>query len=77
MNDLLHVGTFFLIFAAVLVVYGGVIAATGDKNLLPLRAQLSIRNKQDVMRVGRIVVIVGLVIGVLALMLRIYAGITG
>lgn len=73
MNDLLHVGTFFLIFGAALVCYGAILAKTGDKELLPYRAMHTVRNKQDVMRVGRIVIVVGVVIGVAALLLRFFA----
>ena len=70
MNDLLHASTLFLVFAATLVLYGAVLAWTGNKSLLPVRASHSIRGPHDVRRVGRIVVIVGLVIGALALVVR-------
>ena len=73
MNDLSHVGTFFLIFAGTLMLYGAILARTGNAELLPYRAQFSVRNKDDVRRVGRIVVVVGLVIGVAALLLKIVA----
>ena len=74
MNDLSHVGTLFLIFALALMGYGAALAATGNKELLPLHAQHSVSNKDEVRRVGRIVVVVGLVIGAMALLLRIVAG---
>lgn len=67
MNDLLHASTFFLIFCAALLIYGAVLAKTGNKNLLPIRAARSVRNAQDVRRVGRITIKVGLVIGVISL----------
>ena len=70
MNDALHAATFFIIFAVALFIYGGAIYATGDKSLLPLRAQLSIRGPEDVKRVGLITARVGLVIGVLAFIVR-------
>ena len=73
MNDLLHASTLFLIFALTLVLYGALLAKTGDKNLLPYRAMHSVRGSHDVKRVGRIVVVVGLVIGLAALLLRIAA----
>ena len=73
MNDLAHAGTLFLVFALLLVLYGGVIAVTGDKELLPYRARHSIRTKEDVRRVGRITVVVGLVVGGLALLLKVVA----
>ncbi|MDO4808181.1 MAG: hypothetical protein Q4A07_13145 [Coriobacteriales bacterium] len=57
----------FLIFAVALVLYGAAIAKTGNKDLLPYRAQHSVRNAEDVRRVGRITVVVGLVIGALSL----------
>lgn len=74
MNDLAHAATFFMIFAVTLVLYGAVLARTGNKDLLPYRAMHSVRNKADVRRVGRIVVIVGLVIGALSLLVRLIAG---
>ena len=67
MNDLLHASTLFLIFALALVFYGAALAKTGNKNLLPYRAMHSVRGPQDVKRVGRITVVIGLVIGALAL----------
>lgn len=73
MNDLANASLFFLIFAAALVLYGVAIAATGDINLLPYRAARSIGNKEEVRRVGRIVVVCGLVIGALALLVFIFS----
>jgi len=73
MNDLANASLFFLIFASALVLYGAAIAATGDINLLPYRAARSIRNKEEVRRVGRIVVVCGLVIGALALLVFIFS----
>lgn len=73
MNDLANASLFFLIFAAALLLYGMAIAATGDINLLPYRAMHSISNKEDVRRVGRIVVVCGLVIGAIALLVFIYS----
>lgn len=73
MNDLLHAGTFFLIFAIALVCYGAILVKTGNKELLPYRAMHTVRNKQDVMRVGRIVIVVGIVIAVVALLVRFLA----
>jgi len=67
MNDLVHASTFFTIFALMLVLYGAVLAATGNVGLLPRRASLSIKGPDDVRRVGRIVLIVGAVIGAIAL----------
>lgn len=63
MNDLAHASLFLLIFALMLILYGLLLAKTGDRNLMPYRATHSIRNKDDVRRVGRIVVMVGLVLG--------------
>lgn len=68
MNDLHHVGLFFSIFAAALILYGLALVKTGDKSLLPYRAAHSVRTSADVKRVGRIVVWVGLCIGVPALL---------
>lgn len=75
MNDLQHVGTFFLIFAFVLACYSAILVKTGDKELLPYRAMYTVRNKEDVRHVGRITLVVALVIGALALLLRIFASI--
>ena len=72
-NDLLHASTLFLIFAAALVCYGAVLAKTQNKDLLPYRAMHSVRSARDVLRVGRVTTLVGLVIGVLALLVRLLA----
>jgi len=63
MNDLAYASLFLLIFALSLMLYGLLLARTGDQNLMPYRTAHSIRNEDDVRRVGRIVVIVGLVLG--------------
>lgn len=63
MNDLAHASLFMLIFALTLVLYGLLLAKTGNRDLMPYRAIHSIRNKEEVKRVGRIVVVVGLVLG--------------
>jgi hypothetical protein len=68
MNDLAHASLFLLIFALALVLYGLLLAKTGNRNLMPYRATHSIRNKEDVRRVGRIVVMVGLVLGAVMLL---------
>lgn len=70
MNDLLHASTLFLIFALAVVLYGAILAKTGDKELLPYRAMHSVRTREDVVRVGRISMWVGLVIGAFALLVR-------
>lgn len=71
MDELLHVSTLFLFFAGALVAYAALLVATGNKELLPYRAIHSIRGPEDVRRVGRIVIVVGVVIGLAALALRI------
>lgn len=63
MNDLAHASVFLLIFALALVLYGLLLAKTGNRDLMPYRAMHSIRNKEEVRHVGRIVVVVGLVLG--------------
>ena len=68
MNDLAHASLFLLIFALALVLYGLLLAKTGNRDLMPYRTTHSIRNKEEVMRVGRIVVVVGLVLGVAMLL---------
>lgn len=73
MEDVLGCVILFAIFGLVLVFYGGVIAITGDKSWLPLRSQLSIRTKDDVRLVGRIVVIIGFVIlGIVSLVAALF-----
>lgn len=67
MDELINPSKFFLIFAVALMLYGAAIAKTGNRDLLPYRAIHSIRNSEDVKRVGRIVVIVGLIVGALSL----------
>ena len=66
MDDLKYASLFFLVFAAALLAYGGAIAASGNEALLPYRARLSIGGPEDVKRVGRITMVVGAVIGVVA-----------
>ena len=70
MNDLAHVGTFFLIFAAMLALYGALLMATGNKNLLPYRAIHSVHGPSDVRHVGRITVIVATVVGIASLIMK-------
>ena len=74
MNDLRHAATFFLIFAISLVLYGALLAKTGNKGLLPARASHSVRGPQDVRRVGSVTMAVGAVVGALALAVRLLAG---
>ena len=66
MNDLFYACVLFLAFAAALVAYGAILAKTSNKELLPRRAVHSIRNGDEVKRVGHIVVTTGLVIGAIA-----------
>ena len=66
MDDLKHACTFFLIFAAVLLAYSLVLIKTGNKHWLPMRAQHSVRTKEDVRRVGRITSKVALVIATIS-----------
>jgi hypothetical protein len=70
MDDLRHASTFLLIFGVALAAYAFAIARTGDKSLLPLRAQHSIRNSDDVRRVGRITLVVAAVICAAMLLVR-------
>ena len=67
MNDLLYASQFICIFAATLVVYGAILAKTGNVNLVPRRAVHSLSGPEEAKHVGRIVVVVGIVIGVLSL----------
>lgn len=75
MDDLFNPSILFVIFGIVLVLYGALVAKTGDINLLPYRSSRSIPSGDDeqVRRVGRIVVRVGLVIGAIALVLAFVA----
>ncbi len=74
MNDLANASLFFLIFAVMLVLYGALLVGTGDKALMPINTVHSVRGPEDVRHVGRIVVVVGLVIGAVALAGRLLAG---
>lgn len=58
---------FLLIFATLVVAYGLLIHKTGNIDLLPYRAQHSIRGKDDVRYVGLMTVRVGLVLGAILL----------
>ena len=69
MDDSLYASIFFLIFAIALVLYSAALIATGDKSLLPLRAQHSISGPDDVKLVGRVTRTVALVIGAVAIVL--------
>ena len=66
--DGLYACIFFIIFAAALLLYGGALMKTGDKGLLPFRAQHTVSGPEDVRRVGRYVCIVALVIAAFALL---------
>jgi hypothetical protein len=67
MNDAYYAALFILIFAVLVVIYGAILAHTGNVELLPLRAQLSISGPEDVKRVGVISARVGLVLAALSL----------
>jgi hypothetical protein len=56
------------------VVHGAALALTGSKDLVPLRAVHSVRSSDEVRQLGRIVVVVGLVIGAIAFVVRLLAG---
>ncbi len=62
MDDVRHANTLFMIFGLCLFLYGLALVKTGDVNLLPYAAQHSVANSDDVRRVGRIVVVIGLVL---------------
>lgn len=59
MDDSLHAVTFLLIFAALVTVYGIVLAKTGNEDLVPYRASHSIEGPEDVRHLGRVVTRVG------------------
>ena len=65
-EDIRGVSTLMLIFGFALLAYGTLIWATGNKNLLPMRAQHSVRTKNDVRVVGKYTTIVGAVIAALS-----------
>ena len=67
MNDIYYAALFILIFAILIVLYGTVLAHTGNVELLPMRAQLSIRGPEDVRHVGTISARVGLVLAIASL----------
>ena len=67
MNDTYYAALFILIFAVLVVIYGAILAHTGNVELLPLRAQLSISGPEDVKRVGIYNARVGLVLAALSL----------
>ena len=74
MDDSQHARTLFLIFAVMLVIYGAILVKTGDKNLLPYRAMHSVRNSEDVRRVGLITARIGMVIGIIMLVFSFIGG---
>ena len=69
-EDVVGVTTLFALFGAALVLYGGVLFRGGNKDLLPIRARHTVRNKADVQRVGKIVLVMGAVL--LAAMLLVF-----
>lgn len=70
MNELASVALFFLIFGILLVLYGILLTSTGDAELLPYRAMYSVSGPEDVRRVGRIVAVIGLIIGGICAVVR-------
>lgn len=66
--DGLYACIFFIIFAVVLLFYSYALYKTGDKDLLPLHVQYSIKNEDDVRRVGLIAARVALIIAALAVL---------
>lgn len=68
MDEMHNVSLFFLFFAAALLLYGAILARTGNKDLLPYRAMVSISSKYEVKRVGIIVCRIGMIIGAVCLL---------
>lgn len=66
MDDLRNTSIFMLIFAGTIVAYGLLLLAHPSKNLLPMRAAQSVKNEDDIRRVGRITAIIGVAIGAIA-----------
>ncbi|MDO4538017.1 MAG: hypothetical protein Q4B54_07630 [Coriobacteriales bacterium] len=73
MSDLQPASILFLIFAIALLLYGAAMVKTGDGGLVPFQSAHSIRDRNDVKYLGRIVAIVGLIIGIVALALLLSA----
>ena len=71
MDESLYASIFFLIFAVALALYSQALVNTGDKNLLPWRAQHSISGPEDVRIAGRATRAVAFVIGVIAAVLTV------
>ena len=69
--------TFLGIFALVLCLYGALIMRTRNKELMPRRAVHSIRGEADVHRVGKYVVIVGLVLGAVLIVAALLLSLVG
>ena len=67
MNDTYYAALFILIFAILIVLYGAILAHTGNEELLPWRAQLSVSGPEDVKRVGIISARVGLILAIISL----------
>ena len=61
-EDIVGATTLFALFGAVLALYGAILYRGGNKDLLPIRARYSVRNKADVKRVGKIVLVIGVVL---------------
>lgn len=69
MDESLYASIFFLIFAVALALYSQALITTGDKKLMPWRAQHTVRGPEDVRLVGRTTRTVALVIGAIAAVL--------
>lgn len=69
MDDFGHANTFMLVFGLAFALYGIALARTGNAALLPYSSAHSARTSDDVRRVGRIVVRVGLGLAVICGML--------
>ena len=66
MSDRLYASMLFAALGVALVIYGAILKRTGDKRLLPVRATHSVSSKEDVRRIGRYTVMVGLLVLALA-----------
>ena len=63
MSESYYACLFMTIFFACCGLYGLVVERTGDKEMLPYRAQHSVRDEDDVRRIGHVTALVS-VIGV-------------
>ena len=77
MDDMTYALAFLALFGILTTLYGLLIRLTGNAGLIPHRAAHSIRDKDDVIRVGRLTMAVGAAIVALCGLMLLIASLVG